>query len=283
MTSPQELSPAANREEEVDFDSFIHRSFLREFSGPTIIDALDHMAAAGGISDHDLGRISVMRVWATTKATTRQPEPSTYQAFCTRSQRLESAINAMVSGTANRTQTLAVLTDCGLQDEGGGYRANQLRAFAKSLPPTPMAKQNLQTSLRHETDRLLLEMNGPLLAACDGNAYLSEVLAETCLAKYCSRRRCEYCKVNTQCMAEGCVQTPIRTGFPLDWQSVTPHKKTFRCVPGLHLCNAHGQTLLTQFKPKATPAGGQSPTKRQRTCSHQLKLDDGRVVHNIWQ
>ena len=75
-------------------------------------------------------------------------------------------------------------------------------------------------------------------------------------------KRCEYCRVDQQCMVLGCEATPVGT-------STSDSKARFRCIPGLHLCNAHGLQVLVNRRTVAT--------------DNVYWLKDGRFVQNVFE
>lgn len=247
------MQPNTDRDDEdgIDFETFLDQSIHGEYPPSTIIDSIDSLTqSASGLSDYDKGRLAVLRAVAVVKST-EQAQGADLQSMLTR----------VRSGGGLRSEVIATLNAYGMSAHGGGACGNQLRAFAFSKPPTLAEKQNFNATVQQEADRLVV------------SGGVCKVRALKTLRSYCTRRTCEHCNVNMECMVAGCTATPIQTGFPGDWQRLTAHSKTFRCVPGLHLCNAHGQILLTKFKPS-------SPDSKRKRKRH-LSLDDGRCVQNI--
>jgi len=174
------------------------------------------------------------------------------------------AVAGVQSGRLQRAQIKDALRSSALLHSGGDVNVNRLRLFATSPPA-----RTLPSTLAKDLTRESLRLCETITVGEDSDQ--SKALITRRLERFCARKACEYCKINMQCMVLGCTNTPITVGFPSLWDSLTPSKTTFRCAPGIHLCNAHGLTLLH------TKA---SSPKKKRRLPH-LRLDDGRVVQNV--
>ena len=74
-------------------------------------------------------------------------------------------------------------------------------------------------------------------------------------------KRCEYCAANAPCMVRGCTDTPLAS-------CTASSSARFRCVGGLHCCNAHGLQLLTN--------------RCSVTTNNVYELKDGRFARNLF-
>ena len=149
------------------------------------------------------------------------------------------------------------------------YAARVLRAFAESQPPVRKDIHPHSLSIRaRELAASQGETNtdpcldfwalGPI--ASSHFERLDRAFGPDCPAR--KRKRCEYCRVNDSCMVRGCPLTPVGS-------STVDSTARFRCVPGMHLCNAHGLQLLTNRQTVVT--------------DNVMALKGGRFARNVFE
>ena len=149
------------------------------------------------------------------------------------------------------------------------YSARIVRAFAESQPAKRACIHPHRLAIRARE-----------LAASQGESALDNCLEAWSLGPLASshydrldrafgtscpplkRKRCEYCRVNDVCMVRCCALTPVGT-------STVDSTARFRCLPGMHLCNAHGLQLLANRQTVAT--------------DNAVALKDGRFARNAFE
>ena len=117
------------------------------------------------------------------------------------------------------------------------YAARVLAAFAESPPPSRIGIHEHRYVTRAcqlalvEGERNESSSSPSMLGPIASSHFKRLTLA------FGSSKRCEYCRDNDACMVRGCHLTPVGT-------STADSAARFRCVPGLHFCNAHGLQIL---------------------------------------